>query len=445
MNTSRIPTDPHWEALMADHRLMELCELQRIGDEPLDLFALQEIQHSNILAWMFNAREGHGQGDEILRDLLLAGAGAAADACPLAKSSATYQFFQQWPASRIRTTGFGAAFCVRELVLKAADRADLFVIDPHNKFILLLENKKNDAWLKKAQLEGYKSAYEELVRRNPRLKQFAVAFLTLSRVVEEGQADRPCQDTWLHLGYSWLKRSATRALLQVRKGNSSAQLVLSYCNRQTDWENPDDARSLELAASLHADYPAALKVLTATREKDFVSEWLHAPEAPTVQALFAMQNRGALDLLRATRGMASLKTALVAAAPYLQNNILHTGKFLRVCPLGCENYRNADGEWLLFLSVVYSDREQPPYNLRLSWAGSPDKNADGEQTLFEKLEKFRPEFQKWKGAARRVVPLAKNLQQAALVKELTKEIGAMQRALFPDRTPQGPSTRRAQR
>lgn len=64
---------------MADHRLVELCELQRIGDEVLDVISLTENQHSDILAWMLDAREGHGQGDEILRDLLVSASTRAAN------------------------------------------------------------------------------------------------------------------------------------------------------------------------------------------------------------------------------------------------------------------------------------------------------------------------------------------------------------------------------
>lgn len=59
------------EELLADPRLVELCELQRTGDEVLDVISLSENQHSDILAWLLDAREGHGQGDEILRDLLI--------------------------------------------------------------------------------------------------------------------------------------------------------------------------------------------------------------------------------------------------------------------------------------------------------------------------------------------------------------------------------------
>lgn len=56
---------------------MKLCELQRTGDEVLDVISLSENQHSDILAWFLDAKEGHGQGGEILRDLLISASARA--------------------------------------------------------------------------------------------------------------------------------------------------------------------------------------------------------------------------------------------------------------------------------------------------------------------------------------------------------------------------------
>ena len=61
------------ETFLGDQKLSELCEVLKIGDDLLDVINLSENQHSDLLAWMFDPREGHGQGDQIIRDLLLAG------------------------------------------------------------------------------------------------------------------------------------------------------------------------------------------------------------------------------------------------------------------------------------------------------------------------------------------------------------------------------------
>lgn len=424
--------NPDWEALMQDPRLTELCELQRVGDEALDIISLQETQHSNILAWLFNSREGHGQGDEILRDLLMSASIAAnEDRCVLDKSGKTAQFFKRWPPSRIRTSSFGSAFCVLELVLKESDRADLFVVDPHNRFVLLLENKKRDKGLSMVQLNRYRSSYEEVVRLNQRLDKYDVAYLTLSRIVDDAKVEAlPCRDTWLHLGYDWLKLSAQRAMMHVSRGNAAAQLVLSYCNRQTDWENPDDEASLQLAARLHAAHPAVLKSLVDRHKANVIKRWLTDLDDPGTMALFALQNAGAFELLRKTRGMASLRAALLEEFPELKGNITHTGKRLRLCPPGCEMFTNDNG-WQVYLSIVYTDGDAPPYNLRLNWAGTPEEATVEEKTLFQKLVEFNNRFAKWEGAAVRVVPLATVLTQQALFRKLKGVLRDLKTAIAP--------------
>jgi hypothetical protein len=89
------------EQLMVDRRLIEMCELQRASDDLLDVVTFNENQHSATLAWMFDGREGHGQGDEVLRDLLAYASVQARAEGPLAKSRSIWKFFQEWPATRI--------------------------------------------------------------------------------------------------------------------------------------------------------------------------------------------------------------------------------------------------------------------------------------------------------------------------------------------------------
>ena len=71
---------------------------------------------------------GHGQGDQILSDLLLGAAQAASQGCGLDRRGTTARFFAEWTPSRIRTSSFGMVFTARELGMKASERVDLFVI-----------------------------------------------------------------------------------------------------------------------------------------------------------------------------------------------------------------------------------------------------------------------------------------------------------------------------
>lgn len=81
------------EAFFIDPRVVELCELLRVSDDLLDVINLSENQHSNMLAWLLDPREGHGQGDQILRDLLIAATTHARSTAVLDGRGRTSRFF----------------------------------------------------------------------------------------------------------------------------------------------------------------------------------------------------------------------------------------------------------------------------------------------------------------------------------------------------------------
>jgi hypothetical protein len=168
------------QELMADPRLVALCELQKTGDEILDVISLTENQHSDILAWLLDSREGHGQGDEILRDFLIsASAIAARGESGLDGRGTTAKFFAEWPPSRLRTYSFGSAFVARELGIAAKERVDLFVIDEQNKFILIIENKAGAAH-GEDQLGRYRTQFMQVASDNPRLREYHQVYLALA-------------------------------------------------------------------------------------------------------------------------------------------------------------------------------------------------------------------------------------------------------------------------
>lgn len=95
---------------------------------------------------MFEPKEGRGQRDEIVRDLLMwASAAVACGNSGFDKRRATARLFAKWPPSRIRTTSFGSAFTAHELGMTSKKRVDLFVIDTQNGFVLLIENRAGSA------------------------------------------------------------------------------------------------------------------------------------------------------------------------------------------------------------------------------------------------------------------------------------------------------------
>lgn len=408
------------ERLMADEDLVTLCELQRTGDEVLDVISLSENQHSDILGWLLDPREGHVQGDQILRDLLVAASQKAAHGdSGLDGRGTTARFFSAWPPSRIRTTSFGSAFYARELGMKKEERVDLFVIDPQNKFILLIENKSR-AEHSERQLQGYRNSFTEAVKGNPHLRDYDHIYVALDRDFDgEDCSERPCSDAWLHLGYDWLKTSANRALLHVERGNAAAKLVVSYCNRQTDWESPQAKRCIELASALHQRHPEATRQLVKSSTGRVEKTWLETKRPPSA-LLFALQNKSVLSMLRETKGMASVKMALhehVQSIPL--SNIQHARAWLDICPVGWEQF--AGELWPLFMSIRFSDQTQSKFNLKLVWNSDGVGDALDAQDLRRRLAEFEPRFRAFAESQYRRVPIGTGLSLG----ELSKTVGEL--------------------
>lgn len=412
------------DELMADPQLVELCELQRTGDEVLDVISLNENQHTDILAWMFDAREGHGQGDGILRDLLIyASTQAAGEDRELDGRYSTSKFFSEWTPSRIRTASFGGAFTARELGIAAAERVDLFVIDAQNKFILIIENKSR-AVHNETQLNLYRNNFSRFAQANPMLREYAQAYIALDRKYDSGEdAARPCSDTWLHVGYEWLQTSAKRALMHVQRGNAAARLVVSYCNRQTEWESPANAASLKIAANLRRVYPKAIDFLSRLSPKKTELAWLEN-RYDDLNLLFLLQNKSAVALLREAGGIASIKDQILEAIPFLPaDNIYLKRKRLDICPSGWEHF--ATFGWPVYMNVRYTDRERTKFSLCLCWSGHSAKTPENAETLRKYLTTVDSRFATRSNSAWRRV----YLQHGLTLQQLSQSILEMNEKL----------------
>lgn len=403
------------ETLLCDPRLSELCEILKISDDTLDVINLSENQHSDYLAWLFDPREGHGQGDQIVRDLLISATQAAAES-GLDGRSTTSRFFAEWPPSRIRTASFGSVFTARELGFKTTERVDLFVIDPDNKFVLLIENKTGTAH-RKVQLDSYRSSWQEAMASHAHLKDYSSIYIALDRDFLSGDwSERPSNGYWLHLGYDWLKASADRALLQVERGNAAARMVVSYCNRQTDWESPSNKRAVILAAELHQAHSHAVRYMLEANTGRLERCWLEG--GSSTQTVFMLQNKAAFTILRDTQGMASIKETLVAKIPGVRHsNIEHARVWLDLCPSGWEKFEG-DNWWPVYLHVSYSDSTKSRYDIALVLdLGHARSETEGEQ-LREYLKVFDKRFSKRQGTSMRKVILERGLGTADLIHKL---------------------------
>jgi hypothetical protein len=404
------------EFFLGDKKLSELCEVLKTGDDILDVISLSENQHSDLLAWMFDPREGHGQGDQILSDLLIGAAQAASQGCGLDRRGTTARFFAEWTPSRIRTSSFGTVFTARELGMKASERVDLFVIDPANKFVLLIENKAG-ATHSSDQLDGYRDSWMEAITNNAHLRDYSSVFIALDRqFAGDDWSDRPSNSYWLHLGYDWLKASADRALLHVERGNAAARLVVSYCNRQTDWESPASQRAITLAAELHESHGAAIKQLLEASTGRLEKNWIESRS--DTHKLFMLQNKAAISLLRETQGMASIKETIAAKLPRLKReNIAHSRAWLDICPPGWEKYEG-ENWWPVYFSVSYSDSSKSKCDVALILDKSHANSEEEAEELRECLKVFDTRFAKHQSTDRRRVVLDKGLSVSELVRKL---------------------------
>lgn len=348
------PACGDFERLMADPRLAELSELQRGASDALDLIELSENQNSDILAWLFESREGHGQGDEILRDLLLHASKRAMESECLAPQSMARRFFGRWVPSRIRTTSFGGAFSVREFGFYRDSRTDLAVIDEQNQLVVVIENKTRTKHTD-GQLNRYRQDFENAVKNNKRLSKFVVAFIAMSEAFDyDEDAKHPCGDTWLHVGYGWLKASADRAVRQVERGNASAQLVASYCTQRTQWEDPLDRKRTLKAGGLLRDYPGAISELRQFVGPKMTARWFQHEEKTSGPMLFVLQNRATAQLLTQLGGPEALSAQVEALLGLEPDNGVRWGKSWVNIRAPNVEHLSKDDMWVAYFTIQQS-------------------------------------------------------------------------------------------
>lgn len=258
---------------LSDPDLVDLIEHVKISDDILDVITLSENQHSDMLAWCLSPNEGHAQGDAVIKDFLLAAYAA--------RDGATFDnkiFFAEWTPGRIRTSSFGAAFVTREFAVKVKDgdqngRLDLFLVDTQNKIVIAIENKAG-ANISASQLSSYHTAVKNQIAKRSVFSDYKFLFVVLDRNLEKYDEAhlKELGTKWALLDYSWLQYSANRARLQVARNNQAAQLLVAYCEKQTDWESPVECLLSELLVKLSINHESVINALRDLRKKK-LSEW----------------------------------------------------------------------------------------------------------------------------------------------------------------------------
>jgi hypothetical protein len=256
-----------FQEFVSDPRLSRVIEGLKRSNDIFNIIDPNENQHSDILKWLFDPREGHGQGDAIFKDFLTSAYGNSYE-----NVLSNKDFFAEWTPSRIARTGFHSLICIREYRLSNGGRLDLLMVDTVNRILVVVENK-HGARLGKTQLTDY---YEEVasLRKRPAFNGYLTAHIVLDRnyggAVDEAGNRKAPRNRWAFLDYQWLEAGAHRAELQLKRGNQSAGLVIAYCQKQTDYVQPEEKEVDDVLADVARDYRQVVSALGSALEKDVV-------------------------------------------------------------------------------------------------------------------------------------------------------------------------------
>lgn len=354
----------------SDPTLVELLEISKSTDDLLDLLTPRENQHSDLMEWCFNAREGHGQGDAILKDFLLALYRSASESEAgdrLSGRGLSRDFVRAWPPTRVMASSFSTAFCYREYPLpkgpgeKNAKRLDMLVIDPDNQFIVVIENKAG-AKFGEGQLEGYLEGMQKTLLSKRAFSNFHVAFVAMDRdaAIGDDAGDgngNGIDGRWVRLNYEWLRPAAQRAQVAVQRGNQSAALLLSYCRRQTGWESESMQAMTRLAQDLAIRFPGVTKEFKRiSNEFSNPDSWVPAmmkPDDTNGQLVkFYRQYESAIDLMLQLTPVQLLRGRLVENVPELESDedAYEYGRVWAGYRLPIEHLLSQDYRWPLYLA-----------------------------------------------------------------------------------------------
>ncbi|MCA7970732.1 PD-(D/E)XK nuclease family protein [Burkholderia sp. AU39826] len=266
MKASKTESYSHedFQKFVGDPNTGRAIEALKRANDVFDILTPSETQHSQMLQWLLNPREGHGQGDAILKDFLIA-AWKSMQKSDIIGSARSSKFFAEWTPARINMSGFHGAVVLREFSITEFLRLDILILDPQNRALIVVENKYKSIHNDR-QLAAYRSAVIEMCR-NGAFKGWSVALVAL----DKGRSIGVESDEWKHwvyLDYSWLESSAKRAEAQMQRGNHSASLVISYCQRQLDdYESPAEKHLDEMLSKLiHQHGPVLDRLVELNRE-----------------------------------------------------------------------------------------------------------------------------------------------------------------------------------
>jgi len=299
MHTSKNKLD----VFLSDPLLQELIDLNARTTNFLDIIDPRETQHTALMAWALNSREGHGQGDLVLKDFLFAIYEAATNqeaGDRLNGKGLTRDFVKKWTPTRVATTAFRSTIFIREYAIKHQPnntnsnlRIDLLIIDPDNQFAIVVENKAGHK-LTETQLGSYIASWKSEVWDRDVFREFLIAYVVIDKNFDEpleSDGSRPEKSQspdgrWVMMNYNWLSRAADRTDRALASGDAKSALLNAYCRRMSYVEFSVEARKREtqIALSLVEEYPIIVDKLKALSGKSSnPKDWTNKTLDPEIE------------------------------------------------------------------------------------------------------------------------------------------------------------------
>lgn len=238
-------------------------QILRYGEERhwLSVTGLRETNHSDILAWLLNAEEGHGLGDFFLRRLLVDAMTADRNAEEVARLVEK----GKWPRlAELLGDGLSGFQVAREVACgdiqigKRTEKGfvDILLLNRQRRLAILIERKASRIAGAK-QLEKYESWLDD------HYKQYDV----LKVVSDTGLIDQDIalERRWLVIDDDWLLAGLTDVFAQKRTSDRVCQRLADYL-ATLQWDEDADPYYAGISADLDTFAATHSKGIKALRE-----------------------------------------------------------------------------------------------------------------------------------------------------------------------------------
>lgn len=241
------------------------------------------------------------------------------------------------------------------------------MVDADNEIFIVVENK-HGANFGESQLEEYYSELSAQLRRRPAFANFKTAFIALDRnyvkIDSDNGKDESQSNRWAYVDYQWLENGARRAESQLRRGNQSASLVISYCQTQTDYVPPEEKNVNDTLAILVQEYRPILDNFV-THRKRHLSD-LTPSDLQGDMWMYVNHHSEIIDRMIDMKSLAFLETGLKNKMPKFQLESEFGKRYVNFHEKSWGRLMNSTGVWPVYIKarqMKESKKSNPLYTI----------------------------------------------------------------------------------